>query len=275
VVNGEHPWIRRVPCECRHLIQAYLRVFASRCPADFDLRYASTGNLVFAGCYLAHQCRLQPALLLISQLAAVRGQVYAVAEQSYHLVAKYADGTVVAGQHLITSGHPDPHVSIAELYLAESEDPAASPVAVPAASNALKAVSQADLIVYPMGSFYTSVLANLLPRGVGKAVRQSRAPKILIVNDRQDAESMSLSANQMVDEIVRYARQSDPKPGRLRDYLDFVLINSRRPDTGTVSIDTRALEDEGLQVLSFPLTRPGKEDGFHPRRLSEILLSFC
>jgi 2-phospho-L-lactate transferase/gluconeogenesis factor (CofD/UPF0052 family) len=43
-------------------------------------------------------------------------------------------------------------------------------------------IREAELICYPMGSFYSSLIANLLPKGVGKAVSRNPCPKVFIPN---------------------------------------------------------------------------------------------
>jgi CofD-related protein of GAK system len=275
LISGSHPWLRTLPGDFRHLVRAYLRSFAAACPAHFDLSSASIGNLVLTGCYLSHQRHLEPVLYLFSQLAAVRGRVHAVVEGSYHLVARYSDGTIRAGQHRITRGPDVPSMAVADFYLAEREDPAAPPVRVRTADQVLRAIAHADLIVYPMGSFYTSVIANLLPFGIGEAIRESSAPKVLIVNDRQDPESLALSPLQMVQEVCRYARRSDPQPGAAEDYVNFVLVNNRTPAWDRGEAAMRDLGPLGIEVLPFPLTRTTGSRTFHPQALCEILLSFC
>lgn len=53
---------------------------------------------------------------------------------------------------------------------------------VQATRQALKAVRQADVLIFCPGSLYGSVLANVLPLGMAKALKQSKATKILLTN---------------------------------------------------------------------------------------------
>jgi uncharacterized cofD-like protein len=53
---------------------------------------------------------------------------------------------------------------------------------VPATPNAVEAILRATHIIYCPGSIYGSVIANLLPKGVKRALKQSTAKKILISN---------------------------------------------------------------------------------------------
>jgi len=53
---------------------------------------------------------------------------------------------------------------------------------VPATPSAIESIMQASHIIYCPGSIYGSVIANLLPKGVTRALKQSSAKKILISN---------------------------------------------------------------------------------------------
>ncbi len=53
---------------------------------------------------------------------------------------------------------------------------------VPATPDVIEAITQATHIVYCPGSTYGSVIANLLPKGVTRALKQTTAKKILISN---------------------------------------------------------------------------------------------
>ncbi len=50
-------------------------------------------------------------------------------------------------------------------------------------------VATADAVVYAMGSLYTSIGPNLILHGVGEAVADSQATKILILNGTHDRET--------------------------------------------------------------------------------------
>ena len=68
-----------------------------------------------------------------------------------------------------------------------------TPCRPPLAPAAAAYLRSAGAICYPMGSFYTSVLANLLPQNVGRAVAAVQCPKIFIPNTGTDAELHGLT----------------------------------------------------------------------------------
>lgn len=53
---------------------------------------------------------------------------------------------------------------------------------VPAAPQALEAISAADYLIYSPGSLYGSLIANFLPSGITQALKETNAHKILLTN---------------------------------------------------------------------------------------------
>jgi len=85
-----------------------------------------------------------------------------------------------------------------------------SPAANP---RVLEALSDAQAIIYSIGSLYTSIIPAIILRGVGKSIMTSPARhKILILNGSLDREtgppSEPFSASDFVEAIVRAGEQS-------------------------------------------------------------------
>lgn len=157
-------------------------------PDTFDYRRASVGNLVLAGIWLAEGRSLVRATDAFSRLVEARGTVVPVSEDPLHLAAELADGSVVMGQDRITRGGAHPIIRI--FLTTTREDPAPATTAAPPA--ALDLIAGADLICFPMGSFFTSVVASLLPEGITAAVAASPAPKVYLPNAGEDPEERGL-----------------------------------------------------------------------------------
>ena len=205
-----------VPRIFGEVLRVHLRYFLERMPASFDPRQASVGNLILAGGYLHHGGSFGPVLGLLSRLLHVHGTVLPVVSESLHLAAELMDGTMVVGQHLLTGyGHPEPPVTalapIRRLFLTvHSPGGGCTPQqeCVPQLTAlAATYVRAADAICYPMGSFYTSVLANVLPAGVGRAVAEAHCPKFYIPNTGQDDEQRGLSVAGAVAALLKALRR--------------------------------------------------------------------
>ncbi len=176
--------------------------------AGFDFRHASVGNLVLAGMYLMEDRRLARATSRFASMVGARGTVLPVSEDGLHLAAELADGSVVVGQHRITRANAD-EPPIRRLFLVRSlEDP--TPVPTPALPAALESMRRADLICLPVGSFFTSVVAALLPDGVGAAVAASTAPKAYVPNAGRDPEERGWALEDRVRLLAAHLGQMDP-----------------------------------------------------------------
>src|SRR5581483_7292259 len=112
---------------------------------------------------------------------------------------------------------------------------------------------EADVITLGPGSLFTSVIPNLLVRGIPEAIRESRAVKAYFVNLMwQPGETMRFRASDHVRAIHQHAR------GKL---LDYAITNIRpikpalkkryaRQDALPVENDLDALFRLGLKVMA-------------------------
>lgn len=191
-MSGRHPLTDDISNPMRRLICHQLGFFREAMPADFDLRGASIGNLILAGGYLNNHQQLDPIIFLFSKLVHVRGTVRAVVNKDYHLAVTLEDGRRVLGQHRITGKEVAPLTSpIAGIELSASRD-RDEPITARLRKKNRRLIASAELICYPPGSFYSSLLANLLPEGVGRAIHANRCPKVFIPNSSPDPEQAGL-----------------------------------------------------------------------------------
>ncbi|HEX8924041.1 MAG TPA: 2-phospho-L-lactate transferase CofD family protein [Patescibacteria group bacterium] len=96
--------------------------------------------------------------------------------------------------------------------------------------EALKAVKEAELIIFCPGSMYGSILTNLLPNGMIESYRQSKAKKILMTNIMSAAnENDCFSQNEYVETFGNFLGLPDPVDVVLMpdmDKLDKKLIST-------------------------------------------------
>ena len=148
------------------------------------------------------------ALRESSRVLAVRGQVLPSTLANLTLCAEMNDSATVQGESKITeSGR-----GIRRVYLQPS-DPDAYPEAV-------KAIEDADLIVVGPGSLYTSVLPNLLVRGIREALLRAPGVKVYVCNvATQPGETDGYSIADHIDAIGRHLNGENP--------FHYVLANNR------------------------------------------------
>ena len=271
--SGTDRLMQDVPALVREVCARHFSYFAERMPDAFLLGGACLGNLLLAGGFLRAGNDLFPVLSLFSRILRVRGQVAPIVTDDLHLAVELEDGAKLVGQHLFTGkGGACIGAPVRRIYLTDArpddwhsdaryegeraggngtcggsgrakESRAVFPE-VP--EHLLERIRQADLICYPMGSFYSSVIAALLPKGVGRAIAEADCPKIFVPNVGRDPEELGLDAQ-----------------GRIR-----VLLNVLRADAGEVETHrllTHVLLDKGQDVPSH------RYPGLHVRRAPLLL----
>ncbi|EST55466.1 hypothetical protein T458_06785 [Brevibacillus panacihumi W25] len=191
------------------------------------------------------------AVKALSGVLAVRGDVLPASTQSIQLVAEMTDGALVAGESQI----PLAGKKIKRVFLEPSD---AAPL-----NEALLAIADADAILIGPGSLYTSIIPNLLVRGLFSAVSRSTAPKIYICNVMtQPGETDGFAASHHVQAMYQHVGEA---------FLDTIIVNSAKlplhvlekyAEKGAkpVRCDLKQLRQLGLQIVAKPLVT--FEDGY-------------
>jgi CofD-related protein of GAK system len=272
MVEGSDPLVAAVPLPLRTLIRHHLGYFVEHMPARFDLRGASIGNLILAGGYLNNRSDIDAVIFLFSKLVAVRGIVRPVVDSNLHLSAELADGTVVVGQHHITSREVPLAAPIRELRLTETIEAPVQLAHVEIDARTRELIAEAELICFPVGSFWTSVMACLLPRGVGHAVAGVECPKVYVPNCGIDPEELGLAPHDQVRILLDQLRRDAGEHTPTDRLLHLVLVDSERGEyVGGLDIDR--IEALGVEVVDTPLISDDSAPLIEPRRLVELLLS--
>jgi CofD-related protein of GAK system len=269
---GRHPLVSAIPDPMRKIIRHHLRTFVEHMPPAFDLAGASIGNLVLTAGYLDNRRHLDPVIYIFSKLAEVRGTVRPIVSADLHLAATLENGETVFGQHNITGKEAAPLASpIADLRLARTPLDEA-PASVPIRRKIRELIESAELIVFPMGSFYSSLVANLLPDGVGRAVLANPCPKVFIPNLGHDPETPGQSVRSLLGVLLRHLRRDAP-PGDVLpvNFLLMDLANGHYPGP----LDRRFILAHGVEIIDCPLVTPTSAPLLDPQNLAEALLSIA
>ncbi len=252
MVDGQHPLVARISKPMRDLICNHLRFFLQAMPAGFDLRGASIGNLVLVGGYLNNRCDIESVIFLFSQLVEVRGTVRPTVSGTYHLAVKLQNGSTLVGQHLMTGKEVPPiESSISQAYLTASPD-SCDPAKVETDEFAYRLIRKAELICFPMGSFYSSVIANLLPCGIADAIADNDCPKVYIPNTGKDPEQFGMTVPDCVRTLLEYLKagcSSKATPERL---LNYVLIDETHRGYEQ-AFDTEEIRKQGVDIIETSL----------------------
>ncbi|QGY41591.1 GAK system CofD-like protein [Pseudodesulfovibrio cashew] len=270
LTSGRHPLLARIPDPMRTIIRNHFKHFCKAMPKDFDLRGASLGNMVLTAGYIYGHSSMDPVLHIFTRLARVCGEVRPTVNRDLHMAVKLRDGSVVIGQHKITGKETPPLTSpVEEVWLTASlSDPTPAESVIRCKVKDL--IYGADLICYPPGSFFSSVIANLLPQGVGKAVAGNPCPKVYVPSTGRDPEATGLSVADQAQLLMDHLHKSG-SPTHARP-LEYVIVDSRDGDYPG-GLDKAALKAQGLTVIDRPLASRKEPSRLDPYRLCETLLS--
>ena len=272
IVAGKNPLVENISNPMRRLIRSQLEHFRDAMPDDFDLRGASIGNLILAGGFIGNHQHLEPTIFLFSKLVNVLGTVRAVVNTNLHLGAELEDGSCIIGQHRLTGKETAPLSSpINKVFLSSDAEQKVLTQAVLRKKNR-KLISQADIICYPPGSFYTSLIANLMPKGVTTAIAANGCPKVYVPNLGTDPEQIGLSAEAAVETLLDHLRTGIENGAPIDKSLNFVLIDKNNK-TPMAKFQKGFLKDIGVQTVETALVSKKSAPFYDPELLVTTLLS--
>ncbi len=271
--SGKHRMVKSTLEPMRSLICDYLQSFLKAAPDDFDYRGASIGNLILTGGYLNHDRSLDPITFLFSKLVNVRGIVRTITDEDFELKATLSDGSCVVGQHNITAKETEPlNKKIVKLTLAEHQDTPESQASSRIRKQNKRLIKEADLLVFPPGSFYSSLVANLLPKGVGKSALTSAAPRVFIPNLGNDPELFDTDLREQIDALNKAICDDAGRDADQAMSIDIVLTDSALHQGITPAI-LDYIEVRGIQLLDIDLRNARSTEHYDEQKLIEALLS--
>ena len=272
MIQGKDPMVAAISNPMRRLIRNQLGYFRDSMPDNFDLSGASIGNLILTGGYLNNHRHLDPIIFLFSKLVGVLGTVRPIVNDNLHLVADLADGSRIIGQHRLTGKEVAPLQSpVKQLRLSEHADklvPANSEIR----KKTRKLISKAELICYPPGSYYSSLIANLLPQGVSAAIAANVCPKIYVPNLGRDPEQFGMTLEQGIVTLLEHLRHGVADDCGNENLLNFVLLDSNNGDYPS-SLPRSKMEQLGVTVIDTRLVTKRSAPHYDPERLAHALLS--
>jgi uncharacterized cofD-like protein len=231
-----------------------------------ELEGHSFGNLFLAA--LSHVTGdFAQAVHTSSQILAARGRIFPATTANVTLAAEMDDGSVVRGETSITRSKQ----TIVELRL--------DPAEVDPLPETLEAIANADLITLGPGSLYTSLITNLLVRGIPEAIAASPACRVFVCNLMTQAnESIGLTASQHIEKILDHASG--------HQLFDCALINTEPISPATLTQyalegqeplvnDLDRIRKLGVEPITGNFLNEGDVLRHDYDRVASILLSLC
>jgi uncharacterized cofD-like protein len=198
----------------------------------FQYRFSSTGDLeghnfgnLFLAALTAMTGDFAVAVKEASEILVTRGHILPATSANVQLEAIMDDGSHVLGET---------NINASQRRIVELQMVPAHPAPLP---QALAAIAAADVITMGPGSLFTSLVTNLLVRGIPEAIADSHAVKVFICNLMTEAnESLNMKASDHIKAI------HDHSP---RKIFDYALVNSAPV---SASMRERYAEEQADQV---------------------------
>ena len=200
--------IRRVLVSLSETEPLVMDLFNYRFSTKSDLDGHTVGNLLLTASSEITG-NLSDGIEALSKVLNLKGKVIPLTEDNVTLMGLLTDGRVITGEHNITQAKG----KIKKVYYKEK--------AVPT-KDALKAIEEADLILFSMGSLFTSIIPNLLIKDVVKQIEKSKAKIFYICNlMTQPGETDNYTVYDHVKKLNGYLGKRN---------VDVVMVNTGKID---------------------------------------------
>jgi len=203
----------------------------------------SFGNL-FLAAMLGISDNFKEAVKKASDVLRIKGTVLPVTLDDVHISAVLSDDTVINGESNISLGLKTGLKRIKKIIQ--------TPENAKVLPDAIDAINDADIIVLGPGSIYTSVIPNLVVKGVAEAIRKSSAKVVYVCNlMSQPGESDEMTAYDHVKAIINHSCEgiidtcivnTQPLP---TDLIDRYNIK----DASSVIVDEDKFEKAGIKLI--------------------------
>ncbi|MBR4396179.1 MAG: YvcK family protein [Eubacteriaceae bacterium] len=218
------------------------------------LKKQNLGNIMLTALYEITGSYSQ-AIKEISRLMECRGNVIPVTEQPVNIKARYKNGNAVVGESRLAAYALRHKTSIDSISLV--------PDGAKMNVDCVKAVIEADLIVFSPGSLYTSLLPNLAVTGLAETIEKSAAEKVYLPNIMSEpGETKGYTVSDFISAVERHSYG--------HKIIDTVIYNTspipkvieeRYIKTGAGVVDTVFTDEyrEKYRLIGAPIARI--EDG--------------
>lgn len=208
---------------------------------------------------------IRTAVDRLRKLFNIKGKILPATTEKVILMAEKENGKIVEGEsHIPVIGE-----KIKRVYYKDE---------VEAPEENLRALEEADLIIFGIGSLYTSIIPNLLLKGIKESLKKSKAKKIYICNAMQqpgETEGYTVSEhikaiNDNIGEGIIDSVIVDP-----RDIPKDILERYKSMNSDKVELDREKIKEYNVELIERDILEidPQGMVRHHPYKLSAIIYS--
>ena len=259
--------IRKVITNLSQIDEPIKEMMSYRFNTSSDLDGHAVGNLILTA-MLDITGSLKASIAHLSKLLDVRHTVLPISEDSdLTLMGLDTDGNIIEGEEQITMAHRQ-----LERIFYKNE-----PKVLP---EVLKAIEKADLIIFSMGSLYTSVLPNIICEEVKQSLNKAKAPIMYLSNIvTQPGETDGFTVGDHIKLLNKYLDEKK---------VNVVIANNTKisekmakkyeseEQIDPVLIDYEELEKIGVELIEGDLMIIDKDNTLkhNSLKLSSLIFSY-
>ena len=242
------------------------KLFQYRFSSGKGLKGHTLGNLLLTALTELSGGDFPRAVQQAAEVLASCGRIYPSTAAKVVLEAELADGARVEGETKISRSRTRIH----KIRL-KPRRPAPMP-------ETLQAIADADVITFGPGSLFTSVIPNLLVKGIPEAIAASPALKVCIVNLMwQPGETIQFTAADHIEAIHQHAR---------RRIVDVAAVNTRpippslrrryeQQHARPVLNDLDRLAGMGVRIVARELAMIGEKVRHDPAAIANLTIGLA
>jgi uncharacterized cofD-like protein/HAD superfamily hydrolase (TIGR01549 family) len=186
------------------------------------------GNLLITALTKLNNNNFSRAIKEASKILKIDGKVMPSTLVNTHVCAEIEGGEILEGEANISRSYNDKK-KIKKVFL--KKDAKVNP-------DCIDEIQKADIIVIGPGGLYTSLIVNLLPKGMRDALANSKARKVYVANAAtQVGVTDDFDIVKHLDEIEKYLGKK---------VLDYIIINGKSPAKNII----KRYEREGAKYLA-------------------------
>ena len=254
--------IRKVITNLSQIDEPIKDMMSYRFKTSSDLDGHAVGNLILTA-MLDITGSLKESIASLSKILDVRHTVLPISEDSdLTLMGLDENGNVIEGEEEITQAD----AKIEKIFY--KNEPKVLPEVV-------EAVNQADLIIFSMGSLYTSILPNIICKEVKKALDKTTAPIMYLCNivtqpgetddftvgdhvkllnrylDKKKVNVVIANNEKIEEEMAKRYESEEQKDPVLIDYEELEKLGVELIEEDLIDIDNNTLKHDSLILSSL------------------------
>jgi uncharacterized cofD-like protein len=214
-------------------------LFMYRFDEQSSLNGHSIKNLIMTA-LLEMQGDFTHSIPILAELLDIKGNIFPVTEDNVDLVGIADDGTRIMGESQITEARS----RIRELQYDKE---------VTANPRVLKALREADIIIFSSGSLVTSIMPHIIIPEIQEAVRASKARKMYVCNIlTQPGETDDFTVSKHVEMLEKYLGEGaiDAVIANDRELPKDLKLFANSEGKDPVAIDCALIAEKHIELIS-------------------------